>query len=282
MPIVRYQNHNGESVTLHGDGISFMDLNVLRSYKWNYNTSNRPNGMGGTASGFARNPVLKTISVGSHTGSLKELHDLENRIHAVAEPDVIANEPGKLYVGDQFIVCYIVEGSPSDYVIAGNYAQVQFGLLAVEPYWCTETTTVFNIDTSGSTDTTAKKFPLRFPYRFSTGYANSKLNNLHYAECPMIITIYGAVQNPSLIIAGNTYNVTSQVASGSRLVIDQTRHTIEIVNSTGGRTSVFNSRNKAYDIFKPLPPGENSVQHGGTFKFSISVIQQRSGMQWTA
>ena len=120
MPIVRYQNHNGESVTLHGDGVSFMDLNSLRSYKWNYSTSSRPNGMGGTASNFARNPVTKTISVGTHTNTLKALHDLENRIHAVTEPDIISNEPGKLYVGDQYIVCYIVEGSPSDYVIAGQ------------------------------------------------------------------------------------------------------------------------------------------------------------------
>ena len=281
MPVVRYQNYRGESVTLHGDGISFMDLNSLRSYKWDFSTSNRPNGMGGIASNFARKPIQKSIQIGSHTGTLAALHELENRIHAVTEPDIIANEPGKLYVGDQYISCYAVSGTPEDYVKAGHFVQLELGLLVVEPYWCTETTSVFNIDTSTQYDTTAKTFNLRFPYRFATGFANSKLNNLHYAECPMIITIYGPAQNPSLIIAGNTYNVETQIATGSRLVIDQTKHTIDLVNSVGQKTSVFNSRNKAYDIFKPLPVGESLVQHAGEFKFAISVIQQRSGMRWT-
>ena len=281
MPVVKYQNHNGESVVLHGDGVSFMDLNTLRSYKWSFSTSNRPNGMGGIASNFARRPLEKTIRVSSHTGTLDALHALENRIQAVSEPDIIDEEAGRLYVGDQYITCFISGGNPVDYVKAGRYAEVEFTLLIVEPYWCTETVTVFNKATNGASDTTAKKFPLRFPYRFTTGYANAKLNNLHYAECPMIITIYGPVQNPSITIGDTIYNVSSQVATGSRLVIDQTRHSIDIVNSIGEKTSVFNSRNKNYDIFKALPAGENSVQHSGDFKFSVSVVQQRSGLRWT-
>lgn len=280
MPVVRYQNHNGKSVTFHGDGINFMDLNVLRSYSWDYSTSNRPNGMGGRASNFARKPLQKSIRVNTHETSLTALYELLNRFHAVSEPDVIDNEPGKLFVGDQYIICYIVGGEPQEFVKMGRFVQLQLDLLIVEPYWCTETTTIFNIATESS-DLTAKKFPLRFPYRFTTGYANSKLNNLHYAECPMIITVYGSAQNPSIIIAGNTYNVSEQIATGSRLVIDQTRHTIEIINSVGESTNVFNSRNKAYDIFKPLPAGESIVQHAGEFKFAVTLVQQRSGLKWT-
>lgn len=280
MPEVRYQNHNGESIVLHGDGISFMDLNVLRGYKWDFSTSNRPNGMGGKASNFARKPLEKTIRVNTHTDSLEALHELENRLHAITEPDIISNRPGKLYVGDQYVTCYAVGGEPQEYVKAGHFVQMELSLLIVEPYWCTETTSIFNIASTAS-DLTAKKFNLRFPYRFQTGYANSKLNNLHYAECPMVITIYGPAQNPSITIAGNIYNVNVQIATGSRLVIDQTQHTIELVNSVGEKVNVFNARNKAYDIFKALPSGESPVRHAGEFKFSISVIQQRSGLRWT-
>jgi hypothetical protein len=237
--------------------------------------------MGGIASNFARKPIQKSIRVGSHTETLASLINLENHIHAVTEPDVIANEPGKLYVDNQYISCYVVSGSPDEYIKSGHFVNLELLLLIVEPYWCTETTSVFNIDTSAQFDTTAKTFNLRFPYRFATGFANSKLNNLHYAECPMVITIYGPAQNPSLIIAGNTYNVQTQIATGTRLAIDQTKHSIDLVNSVGQKVSVFNSRNKAYDIFKPLPPGESLVQHAGEFKFAISIIQQRSGMMWT-
>lgn len=282
MPIVRYQNHEGQSFVLHGDGVSFMNLNSLRSYKWNFATSNRPNGMGGKASNFARNPVERSIRVTTISGSLTALNELENRLHSITEPDIISEEPGRLYVGDQYVSCYIVGAEVEEYIKVNGLAIIDFDLLIVEPFWCTETTTVFNIDTSSQTDTTAKKFNLRFPYRFLTGYSNTKLNNLHYAECPMIITIYGPTQNPSIVIAGNIYNVAVQVATGSRLVIDQTRHSIDIVNSVGERTSVFNARNKQYDIFKPLPSGENKVQHGGTFKFSVAIVKQRSGLEWTA
>ena len=279
---VYYQNHNGEEAVIHGDGAAFMNLNPLRTWKWDYSTSNRPGGMGGSASNFAHKPLKRIITVSWHTESLTALHEAINRLIAVTEPDVISNVEGRIYVDDQYISCYLVGAEPSDYVISGHFAKVDLTLLLTKPFWCTETTTVFNIDTSQQSDLTAKSFPYRFPYRYTTGYSNVRLNNLHYAECPMIITVYGAAQNPSIIIAGNTYNVNVQVATGSRLVIDQTQHTIDIVNSLGEKTSVFNDRNKNYDIFKPLPSGDNSVQHSGEFKFSITVVQQRSGLKWTA
>lgn len=281
MPIVKYQNHNGETAVLHGDGVSYMNLNELRSYKWDYSTSNRPNGMGGSVLAFAHKPLSKRIRVSTVANSVTDLHDIKNGFHAVAEPDIISREEGKLFVGDQYISCFIVGVTVVEYIILSSLAIVDIDILVTKPFWCTETTTVFNIDTSRQTDLVAKRFPYRFPYRYTTGYANMKLNNTHYTECPMIITIYGPAQNPSIQIAGNTYNVAVQIATESRLVIDQTRHTIEIVNSIGQRTSVFNQRNKQYDVFKPLPAGDNQVQHSGEFKFAITVVQQRSGLKWT-
>lgn len=281
MPVVKYQNHNGEVAVLHGDGQSYMDLNELRGYTWDFSTTNRPNGMGGSVSAFAHKPLQKKIKVSTVAHSLDELHDIRNRFHAITEPDIINNEEGKLFVGDQYVSCFIVGVSVDEYIIRSSLAIVSMDVLITKPFWCTETTSVFNIDTSRSQDATAKKFPYRFPYRYSTGYANVKLNNTHYTECPMIISIYGPVQNPSIQIAGNTYNVGVQVATGSRLVIDQTKHTIDIVNSVGQKTSVFNQRNKQFDIFKPLPSGDNQVQHSGEFKFAVSVVQQRSGLKWT-
>ena len=281
MPVVKYQNHDGSAMILHGDGKSFMDLNVLRGYNWDFSTSNRPNGMGGSVLAFAHKPLSKKIRVSTVANTIDELYDIKNGFHAIAEPDIIAKEEGKLFVGEQYVSCYLVGIDVDEYNIRSHLAIVDVTVLITKPFWCTETTSVFNIDTSLATDTTAKKFPYRFPYRYATGYANMKLNNTHYTECPMIISIYGPVQNPSIQIAGNTYNVSVQVATGSRLVIDQTRHTIEIVNSIGQRTSVFNQRNKQYDVFLPLPAGDNNVQHSGEFKFAITIVQQRSGLKWT-
>ena len=281
MPAVRYQNHNGESIYLHGDGKSFMNLNALRSYTWDYATTNRPNGLGGSVTAFAHKPLQKKITVSTVANTLDELYSIKNGFHAVVEPDIISKEEGKLYVGDQYVSCFIVGIEVNEYNIRSHLAILDVFVLITMPFWCTETTTTFNIETTSAEDTTAKKFPYRFPYRYSTGYANVRLNNTHYTECPMIISIYGPVSNPSIQIAGNTYNVSVQVATGSRLVIDQTKHTIDIVNSIGQKTSVFNSRNKAYDIFKPLPSGDNLVQHSGEFKFAVSVVQQRSGLRWT-
>lgn len=277
---VRYVNHNNVEYILHGAGHTFTDTLAMRSYDWTFVTTNRPSGMGGTASGFARYPIVRELLIGIWGFTAAAFAAQANELLAVADADVMAGEPGRLYLDNQYIVCYLsVGGSVEAFSERAHFVKKRVRALVVEPYWCTEVSTTYN-KIEQQTDTTGKKYDLRYAYRYGSGYSVNTLFNNHYAAAPSVITIYGAVENPSVIIAGNTYNVDVQLAATARLVIDQVQQKIYTVAADGARTNVFNARNKAHDVFIPIPSGANQVLYSGDFKFEITLVQQRSEPLW--
>ena len=147
-------------------------------------------------------------------------------------------------------------------------------------YWVTEETTVFNIVTPSEEDTTGKRFDLKYPYRYGTGLAVETLINNHYSASPAIITIYGAVSNPTFHINGISYGVNTVVTSTERLVIDQVSNRIYLVGATGTETNVFDLRDKTTNMFNKFPVGESQIVYDGSFKMSITLVQQRSELKW--
>ena len=281
MQTVRYVNHNNAVYILNGAGHSFADPRSLRAFDWSFVVTNRPSGYGGTASSFARNPIERELMIGIRGFTASEFADRANALTAITEADIMSGEPGRLYIDDQYIVCYLAVGSTVEqYSHRAHFATKRLRVLVVEPYWCTEVSTVFNV-VEHETDTTGKKYDLRYAYRYGSGYSVNNLYNNHYAPAPAIISIYGAVENPSVTIAGNVYNVDVQLAATARLVIDQVKHKIYTVSSGGAQTNVFNSRNKSYDVFTPIPAGVSQVLYSGEFKFEVTLVLQRSEPLWT-
>ena len=281
-PDMYYINAKGERFTLNGDGYTYTDPQPLRSFSWDYSVSNRLNGYGGRASGFARRPrtIELEVRMRGEVGNIADFKTRMNRFHAVADADCIDETPGRLYVGSQYITCYLaVSGSIDNNASFTWYAYRKVTVLAVEPYWCTDVTTIYNVKDS-TQDTTGKKFDLRYPYRYNTGLSSSVLLNTHYASCPAVITIYGPTSNPAVVINGVIYNVDVQVGASERLVIDQTSSEIYTVNSAGQKTNVFGKRNKEYDIFGRIPAGEIPISYDGTFKMAITLVKQRSELEW--
>lgn len=280
---IYYINHNGDRIQLHGDGMSYMDPTPLRAFEWSYNTVDRLGGFGGSADSFRRGVRAVEAVVRIRGTSAQGFADRMNQFHAVADADNIAGEPGRLYIGNQYLKCFLsVAGSIDNNTRFTNFAHRGIRILAVEPYWITEATTVFNIRSDDTTDMTGKHFDLKYPYRYGTGLSINTLINTHYAECPAIITIYGPASSPSLVIAGNTYAVDVTVTASQRLVIDQTTNRIYLASASGSQTNVFDKRDKAYNIFKKIPAGESQVVYDGTYKVAVTLIQQRSEPRWTA
>lgn len=278
---IYYLNHAGERFILNGDGLSYLDVNDLRDYRWAYSTVDRLNGYGSRASKFGRYARTIKAEVRMRAFTRSDFLARMNRFHAVVERDTLAEEPGRLYVGDQYMTCYIVGGSISNAPWYGNFGYRQIEILAVRPYWCTDTTIIYNIKTGDQLDMTGKKFDLRYPYRYGSGYTIDTLNNTHYAACPAILTIYGPCGAPSIIINDVTYSVDVTLTSQQRLVIDQIENEIYVANESGIRTNVFDKRDKTQDIFTSVPAGESALLYDGSFKLSVTLVKQRSELEWT-
>jgi hypothetical protein len=278
MMTVTYINHNGASIVLNS-GNYYVSANDLRNFAWEYTASTRPSGFGGRVT-FSRPVQEKTITIGIKGSTPNEFNANATALMALTEPDIINHVPGKLYLGNQYLTCYLaVASSVSTYSRRGNFVVKELKIVVTEPYWCTEETfSFYTLETAP--DPTGKKYDLRYPYRYGTDYGAANLYNDHYAPCPAVLTFYGPCASPSVTIAGNTYNVMASAPATTNIIVDQLLYRIYTRNSSGYEFNIFDSRNKAHDIFRPIPPGPSTILFAGSFNFDIRLIKQRSEPLW--
>lgn len=282
---LRYVNASNVSVQLNDEHSAWTNLDPLRSYAWEYATTRRPSGAGGKASSFGRWPKDAKITTSITCPTKAELDAWQDNLQSVIEPDVINETPGRLYIGDQYMKCFIVAAETEAYNLVGKFAIMKYTVLAVEPYWCTEVSYVYSASGGQGEDTTAKHYDLKYPYRYGTSLTSEKLINKHYASCPAIITFYGSgasVSNPYVMINNIIRQVNTTLLASERITINQQERTIYKVNSVGDKSNVFNYRNKDYDIFDEIPAGEVQFSYPGDFVVEIILLQQRSMPKWTA
>lgn len=280
---VKYTNSAGQTVILYGDGLTYIDIMDLHEWEWSYSLSNRITGMGGDASDFARFPRTFDLELRMRGMNREEFLNRVNTLHDITEADMISGDPGRLYVDDQYLTCYLaVAGKKPNHLKNSNFMTRTVTVLAVEPYWCTPVQVTINPATDQPTNENGKKFNLKYAYRYGTSVSGTTIINNHYSAAPAVMQFFGPVANPSITIAGVTYGVDVTLTATDRLVIDQIKHKIYTVSETGVKTSVFNSRNKQFDIFTPIPVGSNNILYSGDFKVQITMIQQRSELRWTA
>ena len=139
--IVKYVNSNGQAFTLLGDGLTFIDPNELHTFEWSYTLTNRISGMGGDAANFARYPRTFDLELRMRGMSSAEFISQVNRLHDVTEADMVAGKPGRLYVDEQYLTCYMaVSGGKPEHPRNSRFLTREVTVLAVEPYWCTPVT----------------------------------------------------------------------------------------------------------------------------------------------
>lgn len=276
---VSYENSQGTVMQLN-DGAYFVNANDLRDFVWEYTPLSRPSGLGGKMRSFSRPVLEKTINVGIR-GTSSQFAERMNALHALTEVDILAKTPGKLWYNEQYLICYLgVSSEISTLSERGHFAEKALKIAVVEPFWCKNILQRFLIASETASEG-GKKYDGRYAYKYGTSYQNSTLYNTHYAACPMILTMYGPVTNPSIVIGGNTYAITTEIASGERVEVDQIAGTIYKISSSGIRSSIFNLRDKDNNIFANIVPGALTVSWSGDYAFDVTMIQQRSEPLWT-
>lgn len=280
--MIQYENSAGEVIRLDRQGF-YADEGTLRDFSWEYNYSGYPDGSGGTVSMFFRHEQAKSFDVSAHAYSRIELDTLLNRLHNITEYDVRMRTPGKLWLNQQYISCYLIASEVQNKSFKAFFVTKKLTILPVIPYWCIEETKNFIAGGATQVSPDAKRYNGRYPYKYGTGYSQTTLDNTVGSwETPMIITIYGSAVNPSLSIGGDRYTLNTTLAPNERAVIDQLHKKIYKIGTTGIKTNLFNTRDKTVDIFKYAPVGMVSVLYNGDYSFDITLIHQRSEPLWNS
>ena len=240
----------------------------LLGFVWSYDTVNTSGVAGPKISKVYKDVLEKEVTVSVRA-------DKWNDFMKITEQDIIAETPGKLYVGDQYLSCYVTSGSPEFY--ANGFVVMTLTIAASYPYWCSEQKFTFS-EGMGSSDA---DYPYDYPYDYLSVLESGILINAHYAPTPFRMYLYGPCVNPSLYISEHLYRVNATLEEGEYIVVDSRDRTVIKVNSAGVQSNMFDAREKSSDIFAPIPGGENSMFWDGNFWFDITLIAERSSPIWT-
>lgn len=273
---IEYVNASGASIVLN-QGHYLVSGHDLRDFSWERTITTRPSGYGGRVR-FSRPVQEKRISIGIR--GREQFAQNAAALLALTEPDILNNTPGRLYLGDQYLICFLsVESVVNHFAEKSNWVSKDLTVLVVEPFWRTERTYRFLAGAAESVED-GKRYDLRYDYRYIASAASGTIDNSHYAPSQMIITVYGPAENPSITVGGRIYSIAASVSATQRIVIDQLQRRIESVTAAGERTNLFDYRDKENDIFLPVEPGVNTVIYDGSFDFDITLVQQRSEPLW--
>lgn len=309
--MLKYINSQGIEVDLSKFPTRVKEA-LFHEYSWEYEGAEQRFGV--EIEYFKKGPKSYSLVI-AFSGTNEEKRMLLNTFCDITEYDVQNKTPGKLYVDDYYINCFVV-GSKTEPAEESAWVERTLDVLCPNPFWILENTYTFlpeknipdpnilypvitgDIYTGIPLDNGAvipdfdfdfvrpsdKKieyplFDLPFDYKRETG--TRKINNTAYIPGNFVMTIYGYAVNPVIIIGGHTYQVYATIYEGERLVIDSRKKTVVKIGRFGEMTNLYNARNKVQSVFEKIPPGESALSWEGNFGVDLTIYDERSEPKWS-
>lgn len=266
----KYLNNSGQAVDLNANGV-VTDVGKLLKWSADANDSN------GRIISLDMGMQEKSTSCSTYTPEAR------TRLYEVPAADVVNGTPGRLYVGDWYLRCYLTASSASKCSDASGFAEYSLTFTSDDPYWCRDTKTVITERHEGGAG-------LDYPYDYEHdfGYAPSTVvvRNENFAPADLLVRFYGPCEDPSVTIAGNNYAVEASLAQGDYLEVDTREKTVLIKRLDGDVENAFSNVKGDYMegsgsyIFQSLKPGESDVVWPGTYDLDVVVTERRHEPRW--
>lgn len=294
---IYYVNGNGEKLDFM-KWPYLIQSHDLFDYGWSYATKS------GEVLQYTKDVTEKTITLNISADTKETYYNAINHFYDVVERDVIENVPGKLYVGEQYLMCNIIASKKLDWSKGVEYLKNTVAVIPRYPFWRTEKMFVFPPDKSSniqsvpiktgdiyknqvtedvlpSTDENTIHPLFDLPFDFIKICGRRILENTSFVACDFIMTIYGFVDNPSILIGGHLYAVVATIYEGEQLIINSADHTVKKIGRLGDITNLYNAREKQYSVFKKIPPGVQTISWSGNYGIDIQLIYERSEPMWS-
>lgn len=268
---IYYVNHLNEKLELNSENV-ILQYQELFDFSWDSGIVN------GRIASFYRDNATIPITVAVTADTNEEYVEILNEFHSIISKDVVAMSLGKLYIGEQYLSCYI-SGDIKEDAFMGVPMQVKnLTVVTDHPFWIREHPYYFKKSQAKSTNN--KRYAYRYAYRYANGLMNTAIVNDHYADCNFRLIAYGPIVDPLVYIGGHEYLVKIILEEGEYLEIDSAAETVVKVNAFGERINAFNNRNFASSVFEPIHPGRQDVGWSGRFDFDLIIYEERSEPKW--
>lgn len=272
----KYINHLGEVIAF-GDGI-FINYSELHDYSWDYQNDNN------RISLFERGIVTKSIPVVVACTTEKQGLKAINNLMELTEKDILAKEPGRLYIGEYYLNCYIKGSSKANYLVKKGYLEAKLELVSDTPEWVSETKFHFQYG-SGSSIAAGDigqnlDYPYDYPYDYASTITATDINNRGFAASEFRMILYGSCSDPVIYINEHKYALDMTVAGGEYVTIDSKKKTITLTKKDGSTVNCFKNREKDSYIFEKIPSGSSAVTWEGLYEFDVILLEERSEPKW--
>ena len=273
---VQYINSYGDVIDLLNFNTRMKDAN-FHDYEWEYDSIEQQYGIDITRFRKTAKEYEATIVF---KGDLDTRKRNLNRFFEIAEKDIIDKNPGKIIWDDYYINAYAVSSStyPND---DSGWTQKDVIFLCPYPFWIAEESRSFPpIEQSVASDEYLD-YEYDYEYVYSTPTDGSAIWEVdHFAPCEFLMTIFGPVSNPRILINGYPYEVYTELGSNDYLQIDSRNNKVIKYLSNGTRQDMYNYRAKQQSIFEPITPGNITVMWPGTYGFDLTLFCERSEPKW--
>lgn len=276
---VFYKGSTGQIIDFKSENFKMLKDTDILSHKWSYSN----NEYVAKIDSFSMEFVSKQFDVAVMNRTRSEYEVALRKINDVFDYDVRMLSPGRLYVGDHYLRCYIIECGLGRFDRHRNKVIKPYTLVAENGQWIKESFYVFNnsntVDTRSYED--ALCYPHDYPFDFASSIENiTQVENGSIVGADLMIRIYGGCTNPAVTIGGHVYEVDCDVMTGEVLEINSVTKKCVKTKVNGEKISCFNFRNRESYIYQQVKPGVNTVIRSGTFNIDITIFEYRSEPEW--
>ena len=273
---IYYVNHLNEKVDLYSGNYTIQSVDSFTSHSIGYD-SVVVNDIERIKNFKKELPLYKMVLKIEGSGDISH-QEACNNICDVFNLDIVGEIPGKLFVNEYYLSCYVIE-KKTERMCAGVDSSIhEFQVLGTYPYWMSDTHHSFNASEISST--TNKRYPGRYGYRYANGMSSTYLVNPSNTDSHFKMIIGGPVVNPSVTIGANTYLVYITLNDGEQLEIDSAAGTVYKITKYGGRVNAFHNRQKSKTFFNKIASGIQDVKIPLGVSVNLTLFEERSEPKW--
>lgn len=267
---MKYLNNRGQAVDLSANGIVCDPTDAIA---WDLDA----NEVNGRVASFS--PAKSTRSLKCVTYSM----GARRRLYEIPAYDVADQKPGRLYVGDWYLVCYMTASKQEHWWREDGAAKYTLTVTVDDPYWRRDTSYVYTERHDGG-----QGLDFEYDFKYDFGYAPSTvvIDNENYLPADATIRIYGPAEQPGIEIGGNSYSVDVELEQGDYLEVSTYDKTARVVRLTGAVENAFPDilgdymEGSGSYIFEKVPTGQSDVTWDGNFDFDVVVTERRDEPRW--
>ena len=273
---IYYVNHLNEKVDLYSGNYTIQNVDSFTSHSLGYDSVVLNNVE--QFKNFKKELPLYKITLKIEGSESVSHREASNKICDVFNVDIAFEKPGKLYVNEYYLKCFVFSKNTTRICPGVNSSIHEFQIIATCTYWISDSHHFFNAPEISSTAN--KRYPGRYKYRYANGMNTTYLVNLSNTPSHFKMIIGGPTVNPNIEIGENNYLVYITFIDGEQLEIDSEAGTVYKITRYGERINAFHNRQKRKTFFNKISSGMQEVKIPLGVSVNLTLFEERSEPKW--